>query len=497
MITHLAAVRSYCHVSEGEEERLRSAASPIVLLRRRTTNDDLGPDNPYLGVMLPYAPLHHLLLADLGFPVVATSGNRAGEPICTDERAALARLAGVADLFLVHNRPITRPVDDSVVRFVLGREMVIRRARGYAPLPVTMKRALPPLLAVGGQLKNTIAVSVGNDIILSQHLGDLGSAVADEAFRQAVTSLTQLHGMQPDAVACDQHPAYHSTRFAEQTGLPVRRVQHHYAHVLACMAEHGLEGSVLGVAWDGTGFGTDGTVWGGEFLRVTGDGFTRVAHLRPFRLPGGEQAVREPRRSAFGLLHELGGEAWTERTDLAAVEAFAPPERRLLRTMVRQRLNSPLTTSVGRLFDAVAALLGLCQRARFEGEAAMALEFAAEDVTEIAPCPFHFTPDGIMDWGPLIEAVLKDIVAGETLGRIAAQFHATLAAMVVAAARRVGDERVVLTGGCFQNARLLEPSVTSLRAAGFIPFWPRQVPPNDGGLALGQIIAAARTRSSE
>ncbi len=494
MYPSLEEVRQDCWVSDEEERLLCSPEAPLVLLRRKPSNGIAGsvaPGNPYLGVMLPYTPLHHLLLAEVGFPLVATSGNRSDEPICTDPYEALTRLGDIADVFLVHNRPIARPIDDSVVRVVLGQEMVLRRARGYAPYPVPISESLPSLLAVGGHQKNTVAIAVDCQVIVSQHVGDLDTPLTFESFRRAIEDLSHLYELQLKSVVCDAHPDYLSTRHAEKTGLPVVRVQHHYAHILTGIAEHGLSRPLLGVAWDGTGFGLDGTVWGGEFLRITDDGFERVAHLRTFRLPGGEQAVRQPRRTALGLLYELLGEAVFAREDLAPLRTFSSRERDLLRTMLCSGLNAPRTSSAGRLFDAVAALLGIRQVASFEGQAAMDLEFAVEGATAVGTYPFHIGERGIIDWEPMIRAILRDIAFGCETGAIARRFHDTLVEMIVAAVRLSGEHVVVLTGGCFQNTYLLEQAVTRLREDGFCVYWPQRIPPNDGGIALGQIIAAA------
>jgi hydrogenase maturation protein HypF len=496
MYPDLEAVRRDCRVSGEEERLLRSPEAPLVLLRRRSGDGiapAVAPSNPYLGIMPPYTPLHHLLLAEVGSPLVATSGNRSDEPICTDPHEALTHLSDIADVFLVHNRPIVRPVDDSVVRVVLGQEMVLRRARGYAPYPIPVSGSLPSLLAVGGHQKNTIAVAAGCQVVVSQHVGDLDAPLAFEAFRRAIADLTHLYEQDPKAVVCDTHPDYLSTRHAEKMGLPVVRVQHHYAHIRACMAEHGLSEPLLGVAWDGTGFGPDGTVWGGEFLRITDGGFERVAHFRTFRLPGGERAVHQPRRAALGLLHELLGEDAFANEDLAPLRTFSSRERSLLRTMLRSGLNAPRTSSAGRLFDAVAALLGIRQAASFEGQAAMELEFAVEGATAAGAYPFHIDEGGVIDWGPMIRAILRDISRGSATGTIARRFHDTLAEIIVAAARLSSENVVVLTGGCFQNACLLEHTVTRLREGGFRVYWPQRIPPNDGGIALGQIAAAAST----
>ena len=505
MAPYLDWVKATCEVSPLEERLLVSPESPIVLLRRRREADveaapvapSVAPGNPDLGVMLPYTPLHHILLKMLSIPVVATSGNLSDEPICIDEREAVLRLGGIADLFLVHNRPIARHVDDSVARVILGRELVLRRARGYAPLPVHVGRPLPPLLAVGAHLKNAVAVSNHAEVFLSQHIGDLETAQAFDAFRRVCDDLTRLYDLKPQAVACDSHPDYLSTRHATATGLPVVRVQHHHAHVLACMAENGLSAPVLGVSWDGTGYGLDQTVWGGEFLRITDRGFERVAHLRPFPLPGGEQAIKEPRRTAIGLLYEMLGNDCLAREDLAPVRSFEARDRRLIGRALAHRINAPLTSSAGRLFDAVAALLGLRLTVRFEGQAAMELEWAAHGVVTDESYPFRLEAKNgsmVLDWEPLIRSLLVDFAAGALVPVLAARFHNTLAEMIVAVAGRQGVPQIALSGGCFQNRYLTERVVRRLIEAGYSPHWHQRVPPNDGGIALGQILAAARAK---
>jgi hydrogenase maturation protein HypF len=507
MCPDLAAVKGDATVSPLEEGLLCSAASPIVLLRRRT--DPAGeriagavaPGNPYLGIMLPYTPLHHLLMTELGFPVVATSGNLSEEPICTDEREALRRLADLADAFLIHDRPIARHVDDSVVRVLAGRETVLRRARGYAPLPVSLRRPVPPVVAVGAHLKNAVAVSLGDEVLISQHIGDLETAQAFDAFERVIADLHRMREVTPSAMACDLHPDYLSTQFARKSGIPVVAVQHHYAHVLSCMAENGLEGTLLGVSWDGTGYGPDGTVWGGEFLQVTESSFTRAAHLRTFALPGGERAVHEPRRSALGLFYELFGGAVFAMGHLAPVQAFSQAELAVVRRMLERSLNTPRTSSAGRLFDALASLVGLRQESRFEGQAAMELEFALDGTVtgERYNIAVVDVPTGalVLDWGPLVRGILADLEGGTPASLIAVKCHNALVEGIVDVARRVGEGRVVLTGGCFQNVYLTERAVARLRAEGFHPYWHRLVPPNDGGIALGQVLAAARERARD
>jgi hydrogenase maturation protein HypF len=537
MFPLLPPVKAACEVSPFEERLLRSPEAPIVLLRRRSDASvlapALAPGNPNLGVMLPYTPLHHLLMSALGFPVVATSGNLSDEPICTDERDALQRLSGIADLFLVHNRPIVRHVDDSIVRVMMGRELVLRRARGYAPLPIQLRSSTgDTVLAVGAHLKNNITLSVGSQAFISQHIGDLETDQAHEAFRRMINDLQALYESRPAIVAADAHPDYLSTKFARdlcQVGRAVPSapgfdgaldtappptpdpqpstlnpqlvtVQHHIAHVLSCMAENEIEPPLLGVSWDGTGYGLDGTVWGGEFFLVTETSCERMAHFRQFRLPGGDKAVKEPRRVALGLLYEMFGEAAFSMAELAPVASFSPADLGLLRTMLARSLNSPLTSSVGRLFDAVASLASLRQKVRFEGQAAMELEFALEATATAEayelPIRSNYAPRStlhaplLLDWSPMIEAILADLKRGLPTSQISARFHNALAEVIVTVAKQIGQPRVVLSGGCFQNRYLTERAVQLLREAGFRPYWHQRVPPNDGGISLGQVVAA-------
>jgi hydrogenase maturation protein HypF len=493
MMPSIDDVRRECRVSPMEEALLLSPEAPIVLLHRLGRGSipaAIAPGNPLLGVMLPSSPLHHLLLDELRIPIVATSGNLTDEPICIDEHEALERLRGIADVFLVHNRPIVRHMDDSIVRVVAGREMIFRRARGYAPRPIHSPGQLPAVLAVGAHLKNSVALSIGPEVFISQHIGDLATSQAHAAFQRAAADLPRLYDTTPAMVAHDLHPDYVSTRFA--TAAEARRVavQHHWAHVVSCLADNGIDGQALGVAWDGTGYGTDGTVWGGEFLRPRGTSFERVAHLRTFRLPGGDAAAREPRRSAVGLLFECG---LLDDQDLAPLREFTPGKLSLLRQMLERRFQAPVTSSMGRLFDAVAALAGVRQVASYEGQAAMELEFLAAPAIDESYL-FGFT-DGdpcILDWEPMVVSILADIRKEVAPGIISAKFHNTLAEMVVAVAHHAGEPRVALTGGCFQNGLLLERVVKRLREEGFDPIWHRNVPPNDGGIALGQILAAVR-----
>ncbi len=499
MAPDLAAAKKLCTLREIEERLLLAPEAPIVLLRR-LENDNLAPSvapgNPNLGILLPYTPLHHIIMRELGFPIIATSGNLSDEPICIDEREALYRLAGIADLFLVHNRPIRRHVDDSVARVVLGREMLLRRARGYAPFPILLPYTGPAVLATGAHLKNTIALAVGEDVFLSQHIGDLDTPEAYKAFVSVTGDLCEMYDIQPARTACDLHPDYRSTQFALSSGGTVTQVQHHSAHILSCMAENEIESAVLGAAWDGTGYGTDGTIWGGEFLVVENGTFQRVAHLRTFPLPGGDVAARQPRRSALGLLFEMEGEQAFDRMGRFLPCPFEPGELQSLERMLSRGVNTPRTSSVGRLFDAVASLCGLHQVCSFEGQAAMELEFTIEESHPTEPeYPFEFhhqTGEGplILDWEPMVRAILDDVNTRMAVGRIAGRFHNTLAAMIQAVAVKMGLHKVVLSGGCFQNKVLTTLTVTRLSASGFHPYWHQRVPPNDGSIALGQVMAA-------
>ncbi len=642
MALNLPQVQRLCVVSPAAEALLTAPEAPIVLLPRRAdapVAENVAPGIPTLGIMLAYTPLHHLLLEEVAWSeigdraeprrgegigqgmgvVVATSGNLTDEPICTDEWEAMQRLGHIADLFLVHDRPIERHADDSVAWILAGEPRLLRRARGYAPLPVLLKRAAPTILAVGAHLKNTVALSVGRQVFVSQHIGDLETAEAMAAFERVIADFLRLYEAQPVAIAHDMHPDYLSTQWAKRAGearevrateetIETRQsrdmgdgersaqplharlapssafpsfpsapsfpsfpsfpafpsfpsppillpVQHHHAHLAACLAENGVQGPALGVTWDGTGYGTDGTVWGGEFLLGDAANFVRVACLRPFRLPGGDAAVKEPRRVAFAMLWELFGDEVIEWEQLAPVRALPLAERRVLARMLARGVNAPVTTSAGRLFDGVAALIGLQQEVTYEGQAAMALEYAV-DAGETGAYPVRLAkgtptwetketrassdrrstggavesaqgremkvsgssdawalpslpvppsssspardllvapPSLVLDWQPLVEATLADLQRSASSGMMAARFHGALVDAIVKVAQHVGEPRVALSGGCFQNRWLTERAVNALRRAGFEVLLHRQVPPNDGGISLGQIaVAAAR-----
>jgi len=495
MMPLLEAAREYCEITPAEQELLESQAAPIVLMRPKPGTDiawNVAHCSPYLGVMLPYSPLHHLLMRDFPFPLIATSGNSSDEPIAIANDEATTRLKDIADHFLMHNRPIVRACDDSVVRLTRGRSGILRRARGYAPLGIRVAKELPPVLAVGGHLKNTVAIAVGNDVFLSQHIGDLETLEARQAFERAIDDLCRLYSFKPEAVVCDLHPDYASTQWAEKSGLPVIRVQHHQAHVAACAAENGVAGPYLGISWDGTGYGLDGAIWGGEFFRVENGQYERVAHLRPFNLPGGDAAVREGWRSAASLLFEVDKEFPIEQNEQQAGMPHVSPMLRDVGTqlsqvhmMLKQGINTLPTTSVGRLFDAVASISGLAHQNRFEGQAAMLLENEIGALqTEEA-----YSLDG-GDWASLIERVLKDRREEVPVSRIAARFHNALVNWIVEVAGEVGEKQILLSGGVFQNRYLTERAAAVLEARGYTVHTHQRVPPNDGGIALGQAVMA-------
>ena len=496
MFPTLETIKEICEVSAIEQRLLTSPESPIVLLKTKklpiTISKFIAPNNPYLGAMLPYTPLHHLLMREINFPVVATSGNLSDEPICIDENEALERLAVIADLFLVHNRPIARHVDDSIVREMAGREMVLRRARGFAPLPVMLRVESSPVLAVGAHLKNAVATSVGRQAFISQHIGDLETAQAFGAFQRVIESFKKLYEITPETVVCDAHPDYLSTHFARDSALPMVPVQHHYAHILSCMAENELSPPVLGIAWDGTGYGLDGTIWGGEFLHIGEKDFERLAHFRNFRLPGGERAVKEPRRVALGLLYEIFGDEIFEKNDLAPLSAFSDSEISVLKKMLHGKLNSPVTSSAGRLFDGVASIIGLRQKIRFEGQAAMELEFLIDDLKTDEGYSFEIKNSAVVDWELMFREIIADTKANVPKAKISAKFHNTLVEMIAAVAGLIGEKNIALSGGCFQNKYLLEHAVRRLREEDFKVYWHQRVPTNDGGIALGQVLAAVR-----
>jgi hydrogenase maturation protein HypF len=505
MVRDEEAAARLCFVDASERAALLSPERPIVLLQRRP-NVPLAPGiaftNPSLGIMLPSTPMHELLFRILAeqhegdIPLVMTSGNLSEEPIAIDNEQALLSLAKIADAFVMHNRPIHTRVDDSVVRHVFGQPNLIRRARGYAPNPIALNRGAAEVLACGAHQKNSLCLTRDGFGFLSQHLGDLENYETLQFFEQTLDRMSRLLHVNPGIVAHDLHPGYLSTRFAMK--FPTERrigIQHHHAHVAACMAEHGLAGRVIGIAWDGTGLGTDGTIWGGEFLVADYAGFERSAHLRTVLLAGGDIAVREPWRIARSYLHDAFG-ADALQSALPPRIAFPPsvPQTSLrsIDAMLQQRIHVVKTSSCGRLFDAVASLTGLRQVVSYEGQGAIELENIAESGVEQA---YDFlvsspaTGPVQIDTRPMLRQIVSDVQHGVPTGRISARFHNTLAAIAVEICCQLrsqhGLHRVCLGGGCFQNMRLLHNCVDALRASGFDVFYPQRVPANDGGIALG------------
>ena len=511
VMADMATAHGLCLITPEEEAALAHPSAPILLLSLKPgapLAPGIAPGQRHLGVMLPYTPLHHLLLAAVGRPLVMTSGNRSSEPQIFHDDEARDRLAGIVDAFLMHDRPIARRLDDSVARHLAGRLRIMRRGRGLAPMPLTLPADFadaPPVLALGGELKSALCLTHGAKALLSHHLGDLDEPATGDAFETALADYAALFAHKPAAVAVDLHPDYRATRLGEDMaatrGLPLERVQHHHAHLAAAMAEAGwrrADGSVVGIALDGLGLGEDGTAWGAEILVCDYRTSRRVARLAPIPLAGGDAASREPWRVLLAHLDRALGRSAVDGDPLLAA-LFAGKPLLTLRAMMDKGLNAPPASSAGRLFDAVAAVLGLApDRLSHEGEAAMALEAAAQE--DAPPYPFAFHAEAVpieIDPAPLFKALVDDLHAGRHAPAMAAAFHAGLAEAFTGAAARVakseGLTAVALSGGVFQNARLLEETVRRLEAFGLTPLVPGDVPANDGGLAFGQaVVAAAR-----
>lgn len=511
MVANLAAARTLCALSQAEEEALESVAAPIVLATRRPdarVASNVAPGCAELGLMLPYAPVHHLLFAAGLGPLVLTSANLSGQPLTFRDDDALASLTDVADALLVHDREIFRPIDDSVVQVFREAVVPLRRARGYAPRPLQLPASVAPLakrrriLAVGGELKSTVCLLHGREAVLSEHLGDLSHPDTYRHFVRAIERLEQLFDFTPDLVACDLHPNYLSTAYAQQLGLPVVGVQHHHAHIASVMAEAGVCGPVVGLACDGTGYGPDGAVWGGEVLVCARGNVERVGQLTYFPLVGGDQAALETWRPAAALLRQIEPRRWQEWFRAPVSEHIPSPTATELRIFAQQLeggLNAPPSSSLGRVFDAVSYLLGVCGRNRHEAEAAMALESVAREVTAACdPLPFELREEDSgwqLDLRPAIGEIARTRAHGAFVALLAARFHETVAQLLCTAARRVCDVRsiphVALSGGCFANRRLLERVVTLLEASGLKVLRHAAVPAGDGGVALGQALVAS------
>lgn len=525
MMPNIETIQQHCEVSEDEKTLLISPAHPIVLLKKKdesTIVEEVSPKQEWLGVMLPYTPLHHLLFDDRQLTadhkpssivhrplsaLVMTSGNLSEEPIAIDNDEARERLSKLADAFLMHNRDIHIRCDDSVVRtfewsnvqtFKHANIFPIRRSRGYSPFPVKLPFEVPQILAVGSELKNTFCITNKNYAFLSHHIGDMENYETLKSFEQGVEHFEKLFRVKPEAIAHDMHPNYLATRYAleraERENIPTFAVQHHHAHIAACIAEHGLVEPVIGVSFDGTGYGKDGAIWGGEFLVADYKNYQRAAHLEYFPLPGGDAAIKKPARTALALLWSLGLE-WDER--LTSVVEFCAEDQITLRVQLEKKINTPLTSSMGRLFDAAAALAGVRQKVNYEGQAAIEFE-ALADSDEAGMYSFGLEQAEVKTRSA-VEALVKDVMAGIPIQKISARFHNGLAESVHETVKKIsvetGIKSVVLSGGVWQNITLLRRSLSLLENEGFEVYIHREVPTNDGGLSLGQAaIAAARMR---
>ncbi len=503
MLKDVDTALRYCEINQAEIEALTAVSAPIVLLKMKMAvglASQVAPGLHHLGIMLPYTPLHHLLIQEADLPLVMTSGNLSEEPIAKDNLQALQQLGGIADYFILHDRDIHSRYDDSVVTVQEGISVIVRRARGYAPYPIHLPFQSRPVLACGAELKNTFCLTRDNHAFVSQHIGDLENQETAEHFENTIGLYQKLFRIQPQVIACDMHPDYLSTRWAwneaERLHLPVIGVQHHHAHIVSCMAENGVNTAVIGVALDGTGYGTDGNIWGGEFMLADYQGFRRKGHLEYLPLPGGDLAVRKPYRTAIGYLYALiGAPALAAR--LPPVPGIDEIEFELIKTMVDRHLNTPLTSSCGRLFDAVSALLGICRQVNYEAQAAIELEAAAESSHTLEEYPFQIVFQGetqIIKLAGLFDAILVDMRKGHTAAEISARFHNTLLSIMMRVVTQIsvecGVKQVALSGGVFQNRRLFNGISGRLQAAGFQPLWHQHLPVNDGCVSLGQAMVA-------
>ncbi len=506
MVPNLDVASTLCEIDEGARELLRSVHRPIVLLRKRAGNtivDQVAPGNRELGLFLPYTPLHHLLFAEGQFPaLVMTSGNLSEEPIAIDNREALQRLSGLADYFLMHNREILLRCDDSVAKVVSGKPRQLRRSRGFVPVPVFLKREVPPILAVGGELKNTICLTKGKHAFLSQHVGDLENLESYKFFEEAVSHLQKILEIRPEIVAYDLHPDYFSTKWAlQQNHAKLIGVQHHHAHIASCMAENHLDGKVIGFALDGTGYGTDGHIWGGEVLLADYAHFQRAAHFDYVPMPGGAAAIHEPWRMAVSYLAQhFGRDMWS--VNIPFVRQLDRDKTEVVLRMLERGVNAPLTSSCGRLFDAVAAIALIRQSVNYEAQAAIELEMTMDGSSDDSAYQFGIRQNGsshIIDTRPMFVGLIQDIQESAPASLISRRFHNGLVEVFARVAEIMRAEtslnRVCLSGGTFHNTYLLEKLTARLTSDGFEVFTHSQVPAGDGGLSLGQaLIAAHRTR---
>ena len=522
MVSDIDEAKRHCHVTPEEENLLTSPQSPIVLMRWRegsSVSCEVAPNLRFLGVMLPYTPLHHILLRDTGLPLVMTSGNLSEEPIARDNDEALRRLSGIADYFLIHNRDIYSRYDDSVAIVERDTSQLIRRARSYAPHPIHLSFGARQVLGCGAEEKNTFCLTKDNYAFLSQHIGDMENMETLEHFDSTISLYKRLFHIEPEIVAHDLHPDYLATKYAQELGEPGIKlipVQHHHAHIASCMADNGLDSPVIGVALDGTGLGADGRIWGGEFLVANYRDYKRVGHLEYLPLPGGDAAVKRPCRTAIGYILTLLGEnalstviaSEAKQSRLASIGQVSKVEIEVIKRQIERRVNSPLTSSMGRLFDAISALLGIRGEIDYEGQAAVELEMAAHSSVVARGLdeaiagnneryPYRIvTAEGIriVHLKDLLSAVIEDLSQGVSKGRISVRFHNTVAQIVNEMCHLIADEsgvrQVALSGGVFQNRLLLRKTVSLLESSGFRVFTHRQVPCNDGGISLGQAVIA-------
>jgi hydrogenase maturation protein HypF len=506
MATTIEDIMLHCRVSAAEAGLLSSPQAPIVLLRWNTKFSDIAPnvapDLKYLGMTLPYTPLHHLLLHQAGLPLVMTSANLSEEPIAKDNDEAFIRLHGIADYFLVHNRGIYARYDDSVFMVAKNKPVALRRARGYAPYPIHLPYQSKQILACGAELKNTFCLTRDDHAFVSQHIGDMENEETLEHFEHTVELYKRLFRIEPEIITCDLHPEYlpskYASRIAAKTGLPLVPVQHHHAHIVSCMAENGVETPVIGVAFDGVGYGTDGAIWGGEFLFADRSGFRRAGQFEYVPMPGGAAAIKKPYRMALGYLYSLLGTDFP--LDGLPLAKLNPRETAIIRQQIQKRINCPLTSSAGRLFDAVAALAGLSHEVSYEAEAAVALEMQAPDrfiKTRIKTYHYSFEEQNgvtIVKLGDLFSGIVAEVRNKAPISAISLKLHQTVAQITVEMCRKIsrqaGIKQVALSGGVFQNRLLLKLTSDGLKQAGFQVFTHHLVPCNDGGLSLGQAVIA-------
>lgn len=495
MMKNIDQVGRFCELSAAEEKLLLSPRRPVVILRQRPNagiTEGVSQGLPTIGVMLPYTPVHFLLLTNCKNPLVMTSGNISEEPLVSANEEALDQLGEIADCFLLHDREIVNKIDDSVTRIVVGREAVIRRARGYAPEPVLLPEQLPEILGCGPEQKNTFCLTRGCHAFVSQHIGDLENLPTLEYYEGMIDFYKRIFRINPQIIAHDLHPSYLSTQYAQSVNnVQLVGVQHHHAHIASCMLENGINGQVIGIACDGTGYGTDGNLWGGEFLLADYRSFTRLGHFKYVQMPGGEKAIKQPYRMAYGYLYSLYGK------DVSCcfekyMETITEEERILMEQQMDKQLNAPMTSSCGRLFDAVAALINIGRTVRYEGEAAARIEAI---IDKNVAGSYHFgLQKYVLDPGPILKGIYDDVTKGVLPSIIAAKFHNTLIKALTLVCQEIssltGVKRVCLSGGVFQNSYLLEGMVKSLTGKGLEVYWPQKVPTNDGGISLGQVMVA-------